>query len=261
MRNYYYLVISLPALEFTAKPQISFLELVQGFDVNLTHDDLNFAKVLFLYFDLINIERTLEKEPLDSRGQLSSTDLIGALRFKDYFPDFVFDFFDKEQTDSEKLANFSQIYSQFFTLYAEGSTPAAQILKFERELRLFLTAFRAKKFGKDFSHEFRFEDPNDSYVYSLLIQKESAKLVPPEQFEELMELIESEDDAVKIRTIIEEFRFNHYQDLQEENSFTIIGLLAYMMQLVVVEDLEVTDPNYGLEMFNYLLKENHEQID
>lgn len=261
MRNYYYLVISLPALEFTNKPQISFQELVQGFEINLSAHDLNCAKVLFLYFDLINVERTLEKEPLDIRGQLNSTDLLGALRFKDYFPDFVFDFFEKDQTDREKLANFSQLYSLFFARYSQGSTPISSILKFERELRLFLTAFRAKKFGKDFSHEFRFEDADDQYVYSLLVQKESSKLVPPEQFEDLMDLIESEDDAVKIRNIIEEFRFDYYQDLQQQNSFTIVWLLAYMMQLVIIEDFQQTDPNYGLEMFNYLLKENHEHID
>lgn len=261
MRNYYYLIISLPALELNSQPQIRFEEFFQSLEINLTESDFNSVKTLLLFYDLVNLERMLQKGSYDLRGQLSATEQLLALRFKEYYPEFVFDFFEKHQSDRDQLLHFAKIYSLFFSHYSVGKSPENAVLKFERELRLFLILYRTKKFKKDLSFELRYEDAHDPFVYQLLSQKEAIKLAPPEDFVKLAEELDSTEDPIQVNQIIEGFRFYHYQELQSEHSFTILGLLAYMMQLLILEDLEKADSTYGLEMFNYILKDNHEYTD
>lgn len=248
MGNYYYLMSSLPPLQFPFLPEgLGSISLKHSLEMDLLKEDLKKVRSLYLFVDLLNIKPLFEEEEIDPRGNLNEKDLDEALLDKSFFPTYVFDFLQKHETREERLKYFPFLLAEFFR--EESSKQSGFLQKyftFERELRLVLVGFRAKKLHRDLVKELQFEDVADPFVLQILAQKDADEYEPPEEYKEVKELLSScEADPTEQNKAIAGYRFKKVQEMVEGNEFSIDSLLAYLVQLMIVEYWNALDKEKG----------------
>lgn len=189
MANYYFLITALPPLTLGVKPEISFKEAKEMLALNLTPSDAHEVKRLLRPIDLYNIRALWLGLPLDERGNFEAKNLEEELLVQESLPPYLIDFLERYEATQDRLRYFSSLFVSFY----RDELPKLKgfnlkYYKFERELRLVLTALRAKRQGRDIVRELQFEDPTDPFVADILAQKDAPEYTPPMEFEELKTL-------------------------------------------------------------------------
>lgn len=247
MKNYYFLVPSLPPLSLQSKPDITFEKLADRLEISLTKKDLEKTRVLRRFVDINNIRSLLLEEKIDPRGNLNEKELDEALLIKNVLPQYVFDFLDQFEKVSDRIRNFSGLLSLYFSMEipkAEGFLK--KYLQFERESRLVLLALRAKQLGRDVAKELQFEDSTDPMIAQILAQKDADQYEPPVEYQELKDLIAScYGDPWLENRVFAEYRFKKIDEISEKQQFSIDQILAYMAKLMIVEYLLELDEERG----------------
>ena len=248
MRQYYFVVPSLPPLSMHDRPEITFDELMTRLGISLTKSDLEKVKVLRLFVDICNIRALLMEEDIDPRGNLNEKELDEAMLVHAMLPDYVFEFLDQFERVSDKIKNFSGLLALYFNTEIPKSTGfLKEYLTFEREARLVLVALRAKQLGRDVAKELQFEEPTDPLVAQILAQKDSDSYDPPAEFLALKELIASSyTDPWLENKAFAEYRFKKIGQISEGKLFSIDQILSYVAQLMVIEDLIQLDALKGI---------------
>ena len=247
MRNYYFVVPSLPPLSARERPEITFEEFIQRLELNLSKEDLEKTRVLRRFVDIFNIRALLMEEPVDIRGNLSEKELDEALLVHASLPEYIFEFLDQFEKVPDKIRNFPGLLAQFFN----SEIPKAKgflrkYLEFERECRLVLAALRSKQTGRDIVKELQFEDPTDPFVAQILAQKDSDSYEPPAEYAELKELIAScYNDPWLEHKAFAEYRLKKIEELAEGKMFSIDRILCYMAQLMIIESIFELDEQRG----------------
>ena len=247
MGNYYYLAASLPALQFPVLPDLTFESFKSSLELNLSKEDEKKLQALRLYVDILNIRPVLHEEEIDPRGNLDEKDLNLALLERDFFPQYVFDFFEEHETLAEKLKYFPALLSRFFKEEIEGQEGfLKKFFSFEREWRLVLLALRSKILKRDPVEELQFEDPKDPFVMQILSQKDSEQYEPPQEYKEIKDLLYScGSDPWEQNKVIASYRFNKVQEMIEEKQFSMEFILAYLAQLMIIENWNELDKAKG----------------
>jgi hypothetical protein len=247
MADYFFLAPSLPELVLGQKPELSFEELKARLAINLNKEDLAQAVVLSLYVDINNIRSLLMEETIDPRGNLTEKELDEALLIHNILPGYVFDFLDQYDNVADKIRHFSAVLAKFF----EEEIPQQngflrKYLIFEREWRLVMIALRAKELGRDVSHELQFEDFSDPLVAQILAQKDADRYEPPAEYQDLKELLAScgEDPWEKYKAFAR-WRFQKIEEMVDRPLFSMDWILAYMAQLIIVEQWNELDESRG----------------
>src|ERR1700690_56778 len=114
MRQYYFVVPSLPPLSMHDRPEITFDELMTRLEVSLSENDLKKVKVLRLFIDICNIRALLMEEDIDPRGNLTEKELDEALLVHTMLPVYVFEFLDQFERVNDKIKNFSGLLALYF---------------------------------------------------------------------------------------------------------------------------------------------------
>jgi hypothetical protein len=254
MRNYYFVVPSLPPLSLHERPEMTFDELMTRLEISLNKEDLGETKVLRRFVDIYNIRSLLMEEPVDPRGNLNEKELDEALLIHAVLPDYVFDFLDQFEKVSDKIRNFPGLLARFFNEEIPKQKGFLRTyLTFEREWRLVLLAIRAKQLGRDVAKELQFEDPTDPLVAHILAQKDSESYDPPPEYADLKELIASCDaDPWAEHKAFAGYRFRKIAEFSENGLFTIDQILCYMAQLMIIEgmfELDLVKGNMVLDTF------------
>ncbi len=247
MANYYFTAASLPPLTLGERPELSFEELLGRLEINLTKDDVKQKETFLRYIDLNNIRALFLEEEVDPRGNLNEKQLDEALLLKSGLPLYVFDFLDQFETISEKLRQFSGLFSSFFN---EEIPKASGFLKayftFEREWKLVMTAIRAKQQGRDVLPELQFEDSSDPLVASILAQKDAETFDPPVEYLSLKEkFLSCGPDPWQQYKVVAEWRFRQIEELVDRPLFSIDWIISYMAQLLLVEHWAELDETKG----------------
>ncbi len=217
MASYYFLITALPSISIGKKPEITFKELMEMLVLNLTPRDLRLVGVLLRPIDLYNIRALWLGFPLDDRGNFKAKELEEALLVKDMLPPYVIDYLERYESTSDRLRYFSSLYVSLF----RDEPPALKgfLLKyyqFERELRLVLTALRAKKTGRDIVRELQFEDPYEPFISDILAQKDASDYTPPKEYEDLKILfVENSSQSQKLNRAILQYRFEKIEEMEE----------------------------------------------
>jgi uncharacterized protein DUF2764 len=247
MKNYYFLVPSLPPLSLKDKPEMSFERLAANLEIGLTKEDLEKTRTLRRFVDINNIRSLLLEERIDSRGNLNEKELDEALLVKNILPQYVFDFLDQYEKAADRIKNFSGLLSWYFSMEIPKASGFLQrYLIFERECRLVLLALRAKQLKRDVVKELQFEDFNDPFVAGILAQKDAESYEPPEEYKELKELLAScYGDPWLENRVFAEYRFKKIDEMAEQQLFSIDQILAYMAKLMIVEYLFELDKERG----------------
>lgn len=256
MTTYYFLASALPALQIGVPPEIGFEEFQHLLKDNLTAVDYQKVQVLRFYYDIQNIRAYWKGEALDPWGNLDENELEEALLARETLPAYVQEFLETHTTLSSQLHHFSALLASYFFVESKKATGFIQeYLSFERELRLVLTAFRAKQLNRDLVVELQFEDPDDEFAAQILAQKDAASYTPPDQYQEVKSLIETyANDPLALYQALCEYRFNKIQEMVGVDVFSIDRILGYMIRLIMVEKWQALNKKKGLEVANTILR-------
>ncbi|MBS4167479.1 DUF2764 family protein [Parachlamydia sp. AcF125] len=257
MAHYYFVGSALPELRIDAPPEMGFQEFETLLYENLKPSDLADFKLLRLYYDIQNIRAFWKKEPFDHLGTYNENELEEALVVGEGFPDYVLDFLRVHEKIEDRLAHFPKLVSAFFREEERHSKGFIQkFLCFEREWRLVLAAFRAKKRGQDLIQVFQYEDPSDNLVAQFLAQKDSSAFETPEGYEELKQLFEEHyDSPLALYQALAEYRFQKIESFWGTDVFSIDRIYAYFVQLVLVEKWQALDRQKGIQTVDTLVKD------
>lgn len=258
MANYYFLGTLLPELHIGEAPEIDFNELDQLFKENLSVLDYAKTRTIRNLYDISNLRAYWKGDPLDQNGNFSESQLEEALVTRSMLPQFVFDFMDKYESNEERLHHYPELLAVFFrNAIKNASGFFKSYLSLERELRLVLVAFRAKKVGRDIYQELQYEDPEEEFIAQILAQKDSPSYEPPEKYEEIKTLFERyEDDPIELQKALLEYRFSKIEEKLGIQLFSMDRVLAYMIELIMVEKWQQMDKQKGLKIVESMLKDS-----
>ena len=257
MTNAVFLGSILPPLFFGSRISISFTELISLFRMNMSDLDWKKVEVIRRYIDLKNVLHILKEEILDPRGNLSEKELDEALVNRDGLPEYLFDYLDTYDTKEEQIRHFSSVFVQFFKDPEQQLGEFLQFyLNFEREWRLILAAFRAKKLHLDLTKELQYEDFTDPMVVELLARKEGDQFEFPYGYEELGVLLKSlGGNPLEQYQRIAEFRFHQIEEKIQDTPHSIQFVLGYLIQFMIVEDWNALNEKQGNTLLTTLYLE------
>jgi hypothetical protein len=247
MNNYFFILPSLPPLSLLDRPEITFDELMKRLELNLSKADWEKVVLLRRFIDIQNIRSLFMEETVDPKGNLSEKQLDEALLTHSILPEYVFDFLDQFEKVGDKIRNFSGLSVRYF----QEEIPRQQgflkkYLTFERETRLVLLALRAKVVGRDVARELQFEDVADPLVAQILAQRDVDRYEPPSEYAELKELfLNAAYDPWEEKKAFAAYRFKKIAEMAEEKVFSIDQILAYVAQLIQVENFYELDAEKG----------------
>ena len=255
--KYYFLAPLLPDLQIGVPPDISFGRFDYILQVNMTRGDYAKTIILRRYYDVQNIRNFWMNKEFDPYGFYNANDLEGALLTRMGLPEYIYAFLEKYKNIEDRLHNFPGLVSAFF----QNEINAAQgfvkeYLTFEREWRLVLAGFRAKKLGRDLIAELQFEDPYDEVVGQILAQKDSKTYEPPNRYSDLKALFEEHyDSPFELYQALCEYRFNKVEEMFHDDVFAVSRILGYMAQLIIVEKGLELDMKKGKQIVDAIVKE------
>jgi len=255
MAEYYFLGVSFPPLAIGQKPPISFQELRERLEANLTLPDWEKFKDLLRLIDLANIRAEWLEGPFDPHGNLSHKELEEALLVKEGLPGFIIDYLERYDSIEDRLRFFPSLYTtlclEMQEKYPDGFLH--EYYRLEREIRLILTALRAKHFGKDIVRELQFEDPRDSLIAEIIAQKDASEYNPPLDGLVLKTLFNRcVEDPKELYKALLEYRFEKIEEMEQQGPFSIDAILGYAARLMLVESWNDLDNDRGKELVERL---------
>jgi len=252
MTNYYFVGTLLPELHFGQKPELGFRAFNQLLKDNLSLSDYAKTRIFRNLYDILNLRAYWTEEPFDIMGNLNSTEMEEALVTRSELPPYVFEFLDKYENDEERLRHYPELLAIFFRKEIDESSGFMKAcLKMERELRLVLLAFRAKKLGRDLYKELQYEDPEEDLIAQILAQKDAPQYEPPERYAE----IENQDSPLNLQKALLEYRFQKIEELLGLDMFSIDRILGYLIELMMVEKWQHLDEQKGHEIIESMFKD------
>lgn len=260
MHSTYFVAASLPALVLEEPPEITFEELMHRLEINLSERQLKKVEILRRLIDIENVRQLLMEKPLDGRGNLSEKELDEALLVEALLPEYVFDFLGDFENNADKARAFYGLLSRYFTEeIKEQKGFMRQYLKFQRDLRLVLCAWRAKRTNRDIVEQLQFEDFTDPLVAYILAQKDMETFEPPAAFQELIRQLEAAgNDPWEQYRAVAAFEFDQIEEFSGYPLFALDWILGYMARHMLVEQCTHLDPKRGNEILNEYKIASHE---
>lgn len=256
MAKYYFVGTFLPSLSFDAQPEISLEKLEILLIDNLTEKDYEKTLLLREFYDLLNLRAFWREEEFDPRGKLSPLEIEEALIDRVGLPDYIYEYVDRYPKKEDRLHQFPFLLAKYFQ--SAGSIKdrfLRHYLNLEREMRLVMTAFRAKKLGRDLIIEFQYEDPEEDLIAQLLAQQDAKTYEPPEKYKDLKEIFDKYgDDAMALQRALDQYRFDMVENMVDmADTFSIERILAYLVQYMIVEKWSELDKNKGIQIVDKII--------
>jgi hypothetical protein len=257
MTNYYFVGSLLPELRIGFPVEMNFAEFDRLLQMNLSKHDYEKTKILRRFWDIENLRSYWKKEPLDSRGNLNENEIEDAILETEALPPYIRNYLEKHADTPDRLTYFPALLSAYFKeeiKHADGFLK--WLLEFQRELRLVLVAFRAKKLGRNLEAELQFEDPEDPFIIQLLAYKDAPVFEPPEKYEDVKALFTERADApLALHQALCEYIFYTIDKKVGLHPFTIDRILGYLVQLSLAEKWLELDKAKGVEIVDRFVKE------
>lgn len=260
MAKYYFVGTSIPALSFDAPPEISFAQLEALLRNNLSPQDYDKILDIRRFYDILNLRSLWLEEDFDPRGEMTQLEMEEALVDGIGFPSYIYEFMDRYPQKEERLRHFPFLLGKFFQTAKNLKDPFLRhYFNFERELRLVMTAFRAKKLGRELSVELQYENPEEDLIAQLLAQQDAKTFEPPEKYQDLIVLFEKYGrDPLALQKALDAYRFEKIEDFVNLGDlFSIERILAYFTQFLLVEKWFELDKAKGIEIIDTIVKENY----
>lgn len=256
MLAYPFLQNILPPLLIEAAPAISFENLMELFQMNLSKGDLVKVERIRLLFDLRNIIESSSRSLLFPYGNYGKEDLEQLVSGGEIFDQEILDMINQYDTPEELRKHFYPIFTRFLQRMISGQKGFVRdYYIFEYQMRVLLAGYRAKRLGTSIFNELNYEDLTDPFVADIVQQKDSPKFEFPYEFQALQTELESTSSPGKEHEVVFRYKFNHFQKIVDEHYDSVDSLLAYMVQLIYLEGYFGLDSNRGQEIIQQLLKD------
>lgn len=254
MEKYFYLGNAFPKITLKTKPDISFEELKLMLEINLSKNDLKKTMKLREYIDITNLRLLWQGFEIDPHGNLNIHELEDAILTKSDLPEFVFDFLDRFENKTDRLKYFSFLLVNFFkSVITKNDNFFNFYFNLERNTRLVMTAFRAKKLKKDISFELQFEDFTDDLVAYIIAAKDQDTFEPPKEYNEIKNIyLKNINDPKKMLIDLLEYKFKVIEEFSSKRPFTIDEVLAYLTNFMITEDFNKLNEDVGKEIIEKL---------
>lgn len=264
MTKYYFVGTILPTLSFDKAPEISFEDLELILRDNLTEQDYDKTLVIRRFYDILNLRALWMGEEFDPRGEFTALEMREALVSRIGLPDYIYDFIDRYPKDEDRMRHFPFLLAKMFQAVKGLKDPFLRhYLNFERELRLVMTAFRARKLGRDLSIELQYEDPEEELIAQLLAQQDTKSYEPPEKFKNLKELFDKYGDhPMDLQKALDEYRFKQVESFVDmADVFSIERILAYLVQYLIVEKWFELDQEKGIQIVDTIVSFPEKKVE
>lgn len=261
MAKYYFVGTLLPSLSFDVPPEMSLEKLEVLLHDNLTPRDYEKTLDLRRIYDILNLRALWQEEEFDPRGQFSEYELSEGIMNRVGLPDYVYEYVDRYPKIEDRLHHFPFLLAKFFQTAQDLKDPfLRKYLSFEREIRLVMTAFRAKKLNRDLNVEFQYEDPEEDLIAQLLAQQDAKTYEPPEKYQDLKVLFDKySDNPMSLQKALDQYRFDMVESLVDmADTFSIERILAYLVQYMIVEKWSELDKDKGIQIVDTIIREGRE---
>ena len=257
MFGYTFLATLLPPLRIGDLPDMPFKELEFFLQQNLSPIDMAKVQTIRRYYDLQNLRALWLEEPLDVHANFDENQLEEALLTRTGFPEYLYKFLDKYESREERLKFFPELERDYFVEEIRHATGLLRdYLVMERELRLIFTGFRAKRLKRDLSTELQFEDPEDELVGQIMAFRDAEYFEPPPDYSDLKRIFEIyRDDPLGLHQALCQYRFNRLDEFVGDRTMSIDAILAYVIQLILVEKWLELDQQKGQIIVDRIIKE------
>lgn len=255
MTLYYFLGTLLPELKIGEAPEIPFDDFLSLLKQNLTEYDYSQVIAAARFIDIENIRQLWTERSFMQKGNFDENELQEALLVQVGLPVYILRFLDQFDTVADRLKHFSSLVAAFFREEIPNQTGLLKaILIQERNIRLVLSAFRAKTLGRPLLEEMQHEDPEDPIVADIIAQKDAGTYTPPVEFEEIASIYEEyRDEPLELHKAFLEYRFKKAQEMSGLDVFTLDRIIAYLFQLFLAEKWMKLDEQKGRKIINNIL--------
>lgn len=257
MTKYYYLSTALPPLEMDTENLVSWHYLKEVLQTWLSDADWDKLRVLCGRYDIENLKRLWQRQPLDPLGNYEAAELESAVVRQSDLPEYVLEFLREFHSTEERLKAYPKLVSCYFQETIKKSRGfLREYLEFEWQMRLTLTALRAKRLGRDLGEELQYEEAQNPFVAEILAQKESASFAPPYGFKDLKVLFDTfKDDPISLHRALLEYQFKKWRDLSYEDQFSIDRILSYVVKFTQIKRWRELDRELGLKIIDSIVKD------
>ena len=256
MSGYFFLSSILPPLRFGNEPEMAFDEVCTLYHQNLKASDWQKVCTLRKTIDLKNVQALLRKQKIDPRGLLSEKELDEAIINQEWLTEPLYDLLNGSDSRNDQLRHFSKVILAY---YSEEEKRQKGFLswyfRFQKEWKILLTAYRAKKLGRDLLPEIQHADFQDPIVAEILAQKEAQAFEFPYEYEALKEVIKAaQGDPQKEYEAMASYQLDRLREEVEDRPFSLDYLLSYLLQLQIVEEGIELDEQLGKEKLREIVK-------
>lgn len=257
MFGYTFLATLLPPLRIGDAPDMPFKEVEFFLAQNLSREDLAKVTVIRRYYDIQNLRALWLEEPLDAHGNYDENQLEEAMLTGEGFPRYIYRFLEQHEAVEERLKFFPELERAYFVEEGKHATGLLrEYLKMERELRLVATGFRAKRMKRDLAAELQFEDPDDDLVGQIMAFRDAEYFEPPPGYSDLKRIFEHHrDDPLGLHQALCQYRFDSVEEMVGVRTMSIDYILAYVVQLILVEKWLELDQQKGQTIVDRIIKE------
>jgi hypothetical protein len=255
MTLYYFLGTLLPELKIGEAPEICFDDFLSLLKQNLTARDYAAASLILRFIDIENIRQLWMGRKFEQKGNFDENELTEALLVQVGLSRYILRFLDQFDNISDRLKHFSSLTASFFREEIPGQTGfLKEWLVQERNIRLVLSAYRAKKMGRSLLEEMQHEDPEEPIIADILAQKDGSAYTPPLEFSRVSAIYEKyQDEPLELHKAFLEYRFKMAQEMVHLEVFTIDRIIAYLYQLFLAEQWMKLDEQKGRKIINNIL--------
>lgn len=253
----FFVVGSLPVIDFGSKPDITVLAFSELVKDNLKGSDQKDFQEFQNWIDLNNLNHLISGKKFDAKGFLSEETMQLFISEGVGFSDYVYEFLDLFTTDQSRKENFPWLIARYFKESKDAvSRDLKPFLQFEHDWRVLVTAYRAKKVKRDIGKELQFEDSNDPIVAMAIAQKDSqGKFTFPYEYRDLERLLEEAgSNPMRQYEVMAKYRFDYYLGFVDDHQFSIVGIIAYMMRLWILEEFFDLRDDKGNKILDNLME-------
>ncbi len=238
MTRTFFVGSALPALEVGKELEWTFDDLMAFFSLNLSSGQKKSIEQVRSYIDLLNVRQMLRKGPLDPHGKLTEKELDEALVHREGLPSYLFTYLEGFESSKEQDRHYARVLISFFQEMKRAARGFVHFyFSLERDLRLILTALRAKRRKLDVTKELQDEDFSDSLIAQLLAQKDAAQFIFPFEYRSLGTALEgTEGDPLAEHRAITQFRFDQVEGQFRDTPFSSDAAVGYFIQFILIED-------------------------
>lgn len=264
MTQYYFLSSFLPIRHFNDPLVYSFEALNELLAFNLSSKDWKHYLVIKRFFDLENFAAFWSNTPITFHlGEVTQSNVKQLLHlqqwsdsseFEDFFKDFLF----YNETNEERLVNFSTLVKDFLSFYQQTSSSffLQSYFTFKQQLRVVLAGIRARFMQEDVAYVLRNEDLSDEVVLQVLMQKDAPRYELPNAFADLDRILDDYSHLpYSLYRSLSLYEFHKVEEMARDSFFDSNVVLARIVLYLLAIRHSSINIEKGKQIINAMEKE------